>query len=68
MQPFITPQIAAYHKKLLLERAKNKLKLFILVWNLILLAWKTTPRSYTTQAHLSQIDVNIGVTILLEVL
>ena len=36
--------------------------------NLILLAWKTTPRVNATYTHLSLVDINIGVTILLEAL
>ena len=61
------PQIAAYHKKLL-EGLKDKLKLLILVRNLVLLAWKTTPRVNTTYTHLSLVDINVGITVLLEAL
>ena len=60
-----TPQIAAYHKKLL-ERAKHKLKLSILVRHLILRARESSPRCHATESHMQLIDINIGVTILLE--
>ena len=61
------PQIAAYHKKLF-EGTNHKLKLLILIRKTILLAWKSAPRVDTTYTHLSLVDIEIGVAILLKTL
>lgn len=60
-----TPQIAASHKKLL-QRAEDKLKLSILINNLIVVEWKSAPRVDATNTHLHFVDIHVGVTILLK--